>query len=179
LGRGKEGFIRVELSKHSLVIADYIGRLWHTVAKSENRKSRFGINEEEDGLKMAIEGVRGEFVVSKAFDKFYDGNIGVVGPGDVGKIEVRSTPHPGGHLILHKPIEEDGMPKDNPNSIYVLVLSYASPVFYIAGWLYGHEGQIETVWNRQPDKNRPCYWINQHVLRSPASLLKMMKERKI
>jgi hypothetical protein len=106
---------------------------------------------------------------------FYDGNVGVVGPGDVGKLELRSTKYRGGHLVLHRPFE-DGRPKDNPNAIYVLVYSYDKPTYYIAGWLYGHEGQDQKWWNQQPDKSRPCFWIPPSELKDPEELYKLFRK---
>ena len=79
--------------------------------------------------------------------------------GDVGGIiQVRSTEHKNGRLLLHRP------PKDSPNKPFVLVRHQDElGDVEIVGWIYGHEGQLDRFW--QCYVREPCYMIPDYFLR--------------
>lgn len=74
---------------------------------------------------------------------------------DIGCLEVRSTLHLGGCLILHK--------KDPDDSPFVLVTA-DPPRFNFVGWCFGREGKEDCNW-RDVGYGRPCYYVSQDELR--------------
>ena len=164
-------FVEIKLTRQSLLYCAKIGVMRHIQAIAD----RYGIDEARNGWQSNIDGVTGEFVVSKWLHIEFEEKIGVVGPGDVGALEVRSTPWKEGRLLLHSPS------KDNRESIYVLVLLFNMPTYYIAGWCYGKEGQLKENWRddihlARRYSQRPCYWVEQEALRTPASLLELLRK---
>jgi hypothetical protein len=85
--------------------------------------------------------------------------------GDVGRVQVRSTPYSGGHLILHKRVwtKKNGWRGDRDEHAFVLVTGHR-PCLYIRGWILGRDGKNDDWWGElQP--GRPAYNVPQHVLR--------------
>lgn len=80
-------------------------------------------------------------------------------PGDVGAIQVRSTKHRSGCLILH--------PSDPDRACFVLLLN-ESPTFRFAGWLWGAEGKQSWWWRE--DVRHPAYFVPQGRLRKRVSV---------
>ena len=74
-------------------------------------------------------------------------------------IEVRSTHHVDGHLII-KPKDRDGMP-------VVLVITARRPDFRVAGWMWAKEGKVPR-WRRPGHGG--SWWVPQHALRPMSEL---------
>jgi hypothetical protein len=103
-----------------------------------------------------ITGILGEMVVGRRFDKTCLPAINTFhGKADVGDdIEVRSTPHLNGSLIL----------RDNDDSArrYVLVICDPMQGFEVKGWAWGHEAKTDE-WAKT-DEGRP-HWRYKGPLR--------------
>jgi hypothetical protein len=133
-----------------------------------------------DGVVMAssiyadVIGAEGELAVSKGLGLPWDGewlpieswDTWKLDGHDVGQIEVRSTKHASGRLILH--------PNDKDFSPYVLVISTNSPEFRLAGWCFGNEGKKSSYWRTNVPK--PCYMVPQERLYPMADLIKILKK---
>lgn len=115
-----------------------------------------------DPLEAQVSGAIAEWAVAKWLGVLWDPSVGLTWeevaqvPGDVGKIEVRSTPYPSGCLPLHDYSFDD--------RAYVLVLSHRAPEYTLAGWLWGREGKDRRFW--RADLPRPCFLAPQGELRS-------------
>lgn len=83
---------------------------------------------------------------------------------DVGPLEIRSTKHRTGRLILHD--------DDRDDSPFVLVLA-DSPRFKLAGWVYGRDGKKESNWE-DVGYGRPCYYVKQSRLKPMQELLMLL-----
>ena len=100
-------------------------------------------------MTRSIGGILAELVVGRSFDKFYCPSINTFHKqADVGTdIEVRSTPHLNGSLIL----------RDNDDAArrYVFVICDPMKGFCLRGWLYGYEAMTDE-WHKK-DEGRP-HW---------------------
>ena len=129
-----------------------------------------------DGLAIHIKGAEAELATAKGFNLPWDGKFFDLekwedwreNGHDVCGLEVRSTPHKNGCLLIHD--------SDKDNSPYVLVLTHERPKFILAGWCFGREGKCQELW-RDVGYGRPCYFIPQDMLRSIAELKEHIKER--
>lgn len=80
---------------------------------------------------------------------------------DVGdRIQVRTTPHHRGRLILHE--------KDADELPYVFVRLYERTA-YIWGWIYGAAGKRRGVWE-DVGHGRPCFYVDPYDLWDLSSL---------
>lgn len=152
--------IRVKLTKNDLKLAE-------SVARSRNKSQRDGDRADgkvmEDSLGIDIQGAEAELAVAKALNLPWDGSFleldkwfdwRDVGH-DVSGLEVRSTHHKNGSLILH--------PKDKDESPFILVLTHEKPIFILIGWSFGKNGKDPQYW-RDVGYGRPCYYLPQNKL---------------
>ena len=97
-----------------------------------------------------IGGILAELVVGRKFDRAYLPAINVFhGKADVGEdIEVRSTPHLNGALIIRD--------NDDPARRYVLVVCDPMRGFAVRGWVYGYEATTDE-WHKKGE-GRPAWW---------------------
>jgi hypothetical protein len=117
----------------------------------------------QDSLGIDIQGAEAELAVAKALKLPWDGSFLELDKWfdwrehghDVSGLEVRSTKHKNGCLILH--------PKDKDEAIFILVLAYDRPNFTLVGWNYGREGKLKEYW-RDVGYGRPCYYLPQDDL---------------
>ena len=103
-----------------------------------------------------IGGILAELVVGRKFDRTYLPAMNTFHKqADVGEdIEVRSTPHLNGSLILRD--------NDDPGRRYVLVICDPMQGFAVRGWCYGYEAMTEE-WHKN-DEGRP-HWRYRGPLR--------------
>ena len=107
-----------------------------------------------------VQGALGEFVVAKHYGVFWSGALGNKQAKDVGGAQVRSTPISDGSLIVHKTD-----PDDDP---FVLVCGLG-PVFWIRGWLLGHEAKQDYYW-RTHGVRQAAFFVPPSELRSVDTL---------
>jgi hypothetical protein len=123
----------------------------------------------EDSLGIDVQGAHAELAVAKGLGLKWDGQFFNLDEWfdwrtdghDVSGLEVRSTHHPDGCLILH--------PKDKDDSPFILVLTHKAPDYLLSGWAFGHEGKKEKYW-RDVGYGRPCYFLQQSKLRGMDTL---------
>ena len=108
-----------------------------------------------------ILGAVGEYAVAKYLGKFYDGNVGNLEAVDVaGEYEVKTTPVPGGHLII-KPEAKDDKP-------FVLAVVEDMTV-RLPGWMMGTDIKQEQ-YERADQHGRVLYWVPQSDLHPMSTL---------
>jgi hypothetical protein len=126
-------------------------------------------------MQREVRGVLAETVIGRRFDKHFFPSVNKFHKvADVGDdIEVRSTEHPDGALIVRD--------NDDPRRRYVLVhvdlnerKNQPQMGFEIRGWVWGHEAMTEKWW--QDRKGRPSWWyygdlkpIDELTLHAPQS----------
>lgn len=108
---------------------------------------------------MSIEGALAEWAASKALGKHWPGK-GQMRGDDIGGLQIRSTPNPAGHLILHK--------TDRDEDIFILMIGAASE-WRPAGWIRGKSGKQDRFW--RTDVRAPCFMVPQSELRDMVELV--------
>lgn len=146
--------MEVSLSDFELLQAAIIGAERNIKSKRKNYQDSYGY--QGRGWDTHIDGACAEIAVAKSLGLFWNGNEFKSG-GDVGNLEVRSTPRVDGKLILH--------PED-PDRIFILVRG--GPIKWeIVGWIQCSEG-------RDPDYLkpglRPAYFVPDGALHPLSEL---------
>jgi hypothetical protein len=123
-------------------------------AIKHGRRDRYG-PPSLDLWRLDIEGCLAELVVAKAYGHYWErlASDPATLPGDVGRLQVRSTWRDDGSLILHD--------EDSGGAIFVLVTGSA-PTYTVRGWIRGSEGK-QSQWWREGD-GRPAYFVPQGAL---------------
>lgn len=152
--------VDVKLTPEEINEAAAVARLRNQSQRSASRADGMVLS---DSLGIDIQGAEAEKAVAVALGikwdgKFFDINTWLkwrdVGH-DVSGIEVRSTRHENGRLILH--------PKDSDNSPFILVIS-KKPVYSLVGWCWGKDGKRQDYWWDCGYK-RPCYYVPRNNLK--------------
>lgn len=132
-------------------------------------KPRYGLSDNR-ALLTHQQGARSELAVAIAFDlpwePFSDNPWGL--PGDVDRLEVRSTTHNRGRLILHK----DDLKAPKKNRPYVLVRAQP-PIFRLVGWYLPSDG-VEEDWWEVWRNGGGAYYVPDDELQPLSSLEKFL-----
>lgn len=99
-----------------------------------------------DGFAAAMS----EIAVSRLLNKAWTGGGVHISHGDVGKVEVRHTEYPSGHLLIYKS-DDDLAP--------VVLLIGGYPEFIVAGCMMVGDGKRKEWW--RSDSDPPAYWVPQ------------------
>lgn len=122
----------------------------------------------QDPVRKHINGVLGEMAVAKALGMPYEGTLNTYKTGgDVGDLQVRSTPHPDGGLIVR--------PTDRDTDTFVLVTG-GPDEFEVSGWLVGWDAMKPQWWDTMKKKDRPPCWLAPRRALHPLSELKIRLE---
>ncbi len=117
-------------------------------------RGRWGAKQIEHGFNFNCHGTIGEKAVALWLRCDYNSYYGQFGKKDVGDVlQVRSTPHPDGSLLIH--------PTDCDDDIFILVLTDKVPgCCWLAGWLTGKRAKAVGKW-KGTEPGRECFWISQ------------------
>lgn len=107
-----------------------------------------------------IEGAIGEFVVAKFLGIPWQAGINTFHAPDVGDIQVRTTHHLTGKLIVRE--------EDSNDEVYVLVTG-TYPTYHICGWMRGKECK-QDKWVYNPNDRGNAWFVPQSDLHSPYEL---------
>ena len=155
----------ITLSSAELTQVGILGVMRRISALENKRKPKRGIKPETE-WQADIQGMVGEYVLAKYFDKFWTPVVGKLDTniGDVHGYQVRATPWRNGHLIIN----EDDPPKD----IYILITGENTVGFtwWVRGWLVGGDGKREEWWGSK-QKNRYAYFVPQAELNEMSDLI--------
>lgn len=164
--------MKITLNAADIAAADAVA----TKRNSENRRvGRKDGKVLKNSIDIDIQGARSEQAVAKGLNMQWDGsflpddvwkiwrNVGH----DVQQLEVRSTRHPNGRLILH--------PDDCDDSPFILVLAHNDPEFEIVGWFLGKDGKRKEWWV-DVGYGRPCYYVPRDQMRSMDDLHLILTE---
>lgn len=102
-----------------------------------------------------ILGACSEMAVAKYLGAYWEGVVDRPETlcGDVGTVQVRSTTHRGGSLILHD--------RDKDDALFYLVVAFP-PTFTIVGRIVGRDGKVPEFFDAS--KPRPAYFVPQAAL---------------
>jgi len=149
----------VRLDWHEVFHAASCGVLREIQARKNGKRTRF---ESRDSWGTNIEGACAELAVSRLIGCYWHAIVADPNglPGDAGPLQIRSTPHDDGHLVVYD--------TDPDQAIFVLVIGTV-PVFVVRGWMQGSMAKRSQWW--RPEGKAPAYWIPQSELR-PMSQIK-------
>lgn len=117
-----------------------------------------------------IEGCAAELAVAQVLGTYWtgmeaNGSDRRAQVGDAGTVQVRSTRHPGGCLILHN--------EDADDDVFVLVVGRI-PQLDVKGWIHGRNGKRADYWRSQSVRH-PAFFVPQQAL-APIGRLASMGE---
>ncbi len=147
--------MQIALTPSELIHASGVGARRHAANLIAGRHDRHGAPPD---WSVHIEGAAGELAAAKALNLYWPASVDFRErqAGDLpGGIEVRTTSHATGCLLLH--------PEDKDDRRYILVTGRA-PSFEVRGWCLGSEGKHQQFW-KDPAGNRPAFFIEQKYLR--------------
>ena len=150
---------RVTLTESELRLAVEVGVQRRMLALRIARKDR-GTFLYGDYWGADIEGACGEMVIAKLFGIYWSGDFGNIKADDVGRLQVRTTGHSDGHLLLHE-WDKDDRP-------YILVTGSA-PTFKVVGWIMAADGKRQEWW-KNPSGKKASFWVPQAALRPMSEL---------
>jgi len=144
-----------------------VGRERQKAAIAKGRRDQHGFA--GDPILIHAIGASAEFVVARVTGKkwhaFADKIKREDGSSipDVGEdIQVRSTSHPAGRLLVHR--------TDRDDETFVLARTFW-PRVEVIGWLWGYEAKEERYWQQPNPRQSPAFFAPNSVLRSIYSLL--------
>lgn len=111
-----------------------------------------------NGHDAHIDGALAELAVAKALNVYWSGvradpfDL----PGDCGHLQVRSTRHRSGKLIVH--------PTDPDECAFVLVIASPPSQFLLAGWAYAADAKSDRWWADPTGNGRHVYFVPQSAL---------------
>ena len=146
--------MKIELTQSQIFQGALLGIMRQAQNIVKQRKGRYGADDDDKDWQKHIEGCLGEIVVAQYLGIFWDGKLGVIAPGDVGKIEVRTTPGENNRLIVqHK----------DPDEAKIVLLTGKNGTYQLRGWIYGKAGKNDTYWT-DPAGGRPAFFVPQKHL---------------
>lgn len=159
--------MKINLTNFEFAFGAQVGLMRGLMNKKKGRKDAYGCPN-DGGWTQNIEGSCAEYAISKLLNVHWDGSMENLKACDViglnYPIEVRSTSHNGGRLILH--------PKDKDNNIFILLIGVA-PNFEAKGWIYAKDGKKEEYYT-DPLGNRAAYFIPQEKLNPMSGLMDLL-----
>lgn len=141
----------IKLSNTELLNAAYVGvlRRVQSISKGYNKN----VHAVKSDWATDIDGAAAEMAVSRALGRYWSCHSNNLHGDDVeGGIQVRSTTHKNGHLILR---ERDIPHKD---CFFVLVVTDA-PMFRIVGAMRGEDAMIPEFYRAADDKGGESWWV--------------------
>lgn len=166
--------IRVTLTYEQLEWAKAIGRRRYASQRQANRPD-WKARQDADGLKYDIDGAKGEVALllamgfsTDSYQSFTPINKWLktrANMTDVADIEVRTTVHQRGRLILKH--DKDAFKQDNP---FVLTRIVGDRDIRLVGWMFGREGMDPKYLD--PDVPRPNYFVPADDLHGMDELFK-------
>ena len=142
------------LSEIEMEIAAIVGCRRRTESRANNRAYSHQFDG-TGGWDIDIEGAAAEMAYAKFRGQYWAATVGSFKGADIGdKVQIRSTRHPGGSLI----VRED----DNPDHYYVL-LTGAAPTFVVRGYIQGAFAKHKE-YQSAPNGRPPAYFVPQSAL---------------
>ena len=151
--------VDIKLSSTEMFLAAQVGVMRQIQNLNKGRKGAYGSGSNND-WQLHIEGAMGECAVAKAMGIYWNGAIGDLDAGDVGRLQVRTRSSHRYELILHK--------RDSDDDKYILVTG-KNGQYRLHGWIKGNEGKNPDYWS-DPAGGRPAFFVPQGELNDIVEL---------
>ena len=102
-----------------------------------------------------VDGAAAELAVAKYLNVYWRPGVNTYKAPDVGVLQVRSTMHPTGHLIVR--------PNDADTDTFIFVVC-APPRYLLVGAYLGAEAKVDEFFHTSHDE-ADCWWVPQARLR--------------
>lgn len=145
--------VNVILNSAEILLGAQVGIMRQIYNLKKGYNERYGANS-KNAWQNHIEGALGELAVAKTLGIYYPVQVGDLGAGDIGKLEVRTTPYANGSLRLHR--------ADKDGRVFVLVTGL-NGAYKVRGWMLAKLGKDECWWGEMV-KGRPAFWVPQDQL---------------
>lgn len=157
--------LKVNLTEEEINLAYEIANKRNQSQRKANRKDGKVL---DDSLGIDKQGALAEMAVAKALGRAWDGKFFEISDwlkwrevgNDVSGLEIRSTKHKNGRLIIH--------PRDKDYAPFILVVQNKDD-FELVGWIYGLEGKKQEYF-ADVGYGRPCYYAPREILRDIKTL---------
>lgn len=147
--------VTITLTPAEIMLGATAGMMRQVENIKNNARPFYGAGRDND-WQLNIEGVLGEMALSKHLGIYWKGK-GTMRAPDVGDVDVRTTAHEGGHLILH--------PNDPDDRLFYL-LTGKNGTYTLHGSILGRAGKLDK-WVKDPTGGRPAYFVPQEALKPP------------
>lgn len=108
-----------------------------------------------------VEGALAECALAKGLGRYWAGKGMFRGDDVTGRLQVRSTPHATGCLLLQ--------PDDDDEATFWLVTG-SMGVYVLRGCIKGREGKLPQWWEHKPGTHRPAFYVPQSSLHVPSGV---------
>ena len=147
---------QIRLEPFEMRMAKFVAHERNNQSHDMGLEAGHGLVSASGGVGENVTGALGEMAFAKFKNLYWSGSVGTFKTGgDVGNIQVRSTNLLDRGMIIRA--------DDRENDVFVAVNNCA-PVFFIRGWLYGHEAK-QTEWRKNPGGRGFAWFVPQHALR--------------
>jgi hypothetical protein len=148
---------KIVLGPAAMLVAAGVASLRQAQNLAFGRRDKHGApTDPAEAYRIHLLGAAGEVAVAERLGIFYDGALGRMQAADVGHVQVRTTKHSHGCLILH--------PEDPDDDVYVLVTG-DPPSLRLVGRIRGRDGKRPEFWRDPTSKGRPAFFVPQEALR--------------
>ena len=149
--------MKIKITNYDAIVAA-VEATKHMINKHEESRNTDHGGRSRRGFKArwadTFHGFMGEIAVARALGLEWTPGGRQVSTGDVdNKIEVRTTDHPAGHLLIYN--------RDADNSRFYLVRG-DFPYMDVVGWMVARDAKQKKYWRDNSDP--PCYWVGSSQL---------------
>lgn len=145
--------LHVQLTPPQVSHAHEVATLRHRNNIRDRRTARYGYR--GDPFRAHLQGALGEKAVAVALGMRWTGSIGDLSAADVGVLQVRTTTHQNGRLILH--------PSDKDSDMFILAVLDGSAVD-LAGWIMARDGKVDAYWCDPTGGGRHAFFVPRKAL---------------
>ena len=142
----------IELKGYEMMQGALCGIMRQLTNLKKGHKNAHGLGNGKD-WQVNVEGALAEMALAKFLDVYWTN--GEFRAPDVGVVDVRSTHHMNGCLIVHD--------EDDSGRVFWL-LTGENGKYTIRGWMYGYEAQNKEKYWKDPVGGRPAYFVPQSDL---------------
>jgi hypothetical protein len=160
--------VEIQLTTSEMLLGAQAGALRQIEnLRDDGSKPTHGLENNEKDWQLHIEGVLKEQAVAKHLNRYFSGK-GKRGGVDVHDVDVRSTEHLDGCLIVHK---------SDPDDRFFYLVTGVNGTYKIHGGMYAREAKQEEFWRGKIP--RPAFFVPQASLYLPKDDLGYISAKEV
>jgi len=146
--------VEVSLTLSEIMYGAYAGIGRRVSAIKKGRPAYYGLDDSAN-WQIDVEGALAEKAVAKYLNLYWTDSVGVAAPGDIGRLEVRSTKYKDGHLIIHK---------SDPDDSYFFLVTGIEGKYRLPGYIRAVDGKLDAFWECKKKGRDFQYYVPQNQL---------------